>query len=63
MAKWFPISEAKVDGLPVSLRFCDKKGVYEMEPYILRDDGKWYRIDPPRVLAVQPTHFKIYTTK
>jgi hypothetical protein len=60
MSDWIPVADAKVDGQQCALRFRDRLASYEIEgPFVLHDDGQWYRIDPPSQLTVKPTHFRL----
>ena len=55
---WRPISTARPDGTVSRIRCRDPLGYYAL-PFdcFLHDNGQWYRIDPPRQLSAQPTHW------
>lgn len=56
---WLPIYLAEPNGRLCDLRFRDALGAYDAPgPYFLHDDGHWYRVDPPRQVERNPTHFR-----
>lgn len=58
MSNWQPITEAVADGSLCALRFRDSAGQYDSHAeHFFHDNGRWYRVDPPTLIEVKPTHF------
>lgn len=55
---WLPIGTAEEGGTVCDLRFRDPLGAYETSGCFLHEDGNWYLIDPPTLIATRPTHWR-----
>lgn len=52
------MAQAKVDGTVCDLRFRDNLGFYELQGCFFHDDGHWYLIDPPTMIATPPVAWR-----
>lgn len=55
---WLPLTQAHVDGTICDLLFRDPLGSYESSGCFLHDDGHWYKIDPPTMIAKVPVAWR-----